>query len=88
MDPVLPAAAELQSLRDIQEMTPPSWWPPAPGWWLVGLILAALLFLVWRWRGPLGRRIRWSSLAFGGWRRGARLALRDLQGRVAAGQTP
>lgn len=88
MDPVLPTAAEFQSLRDIQEMTPPSWWPPAPGWWLAGLILAALLFLVWRWRGLLGRRSRWSGMVFGGWRRGARLALRDLERRVAAGQAP
>lgn len=87
MAQLLPIPAELDSLRDIQEMTPPSWWPPAPGWWLLGLIMGILLFLVWRWRGPLGRRSRWSSLVFGGWRRGARLALRDLQRRVAAGQS-
>ncbi|WP_020413117.1 DUF4381 domain-containing protein [Microbulbifer sp. VTAC004] len=37
-----PEAQELLAqLYDIQEPTPISWWPPAPGWW----ILAAILLL-------------------------------------------
>ncbi len=35
-------------LRDIHLPTAVSWWPPAPGWWIVlGLCLLALLLLVW-----------------------------------------
>ena len=39
-------------LRDIHEPLAPSWWPPAPGWWLVALVLlAAVAWGGWRrWR--------------------------------------
>jgi hypothetical protein len=39
-------------LRDIHLPGPVSWWPPAPGWWLlVGLALGALVFaLLYRMR--------------------------------------
>lgn len=39
-------------LRDIHAATAPSWWPPAPGWWLVGFAaLAILAGVFWRhWR--------------------------------------
>lgn len=39
-------------LRDIHLPGPVSWWPPAPGWWLlVGLVLGALAFaLIYRLR--------------------------------------
>ncbi len=40
------------------EHAPPPlpWWPPAPGWWLLGLlVILAPLLLAWRWRNPLRR---------------------------------
>lgn len=49
----------LQQLRDIHLPADPSWWPPAPGWWLLALLaLAALtgalwwLLQAWRLRRP------------------------------------
>ena len=42
-------------LRDIHEPGGVSWWPPAPGWWLLALVLGALLvFGIVRWH-----RLRW-----------------------------
>ena len=47
----------LQQLRDIHLPADPSWWPPAPGWWLLALIgLAALIWLVNRIRASYRRR--------------------------------
>ena len=42
MNPELP-------LRDIHLPEPISWWPPAPGWWLmaIALIIAAVLLIKW-----------------------------------------
>lgn len=40
----------LSQLRDIHAAAPVSWWPPAPGWWVLALLVFAAL--VW-----LGRRV-------------------------------
>ena len=52
----------LANLRDIIEPLPVSWWPPAPGWWvLLGLGLLGLLALAvrgWRsWQANAYRRV-------------------------------
>ena len=48
--PPIDPAALLDMLRDIQLPTAVSWWPPAPGWWL----LSVAVLLVY-----LGRRYEW-----------------------------
>lgn len=59
---VAAAAKQGPELRDIHLPAEPSWWPPAPGWWvLAGLLLVALLAGVWLWRRhrrALGQRQR------------------------------
>ena len=48
-------------LRDIHLPADISWWPPAPGWWLiVGLILSVTLFWKWWYRRKL--RLKFSAI--------------------------
>ncbi len=64
------------SLRDIHGPDPVAWWPPAPGWWLLALALAALLWLAWRYRPQIRIAIR------SPWRWDAARRLRDLRRRA------
>ncbi len=60
-------ADPLSNLRDWHLPDPVSWWPPAPGWWLVaGVLLATLLLTAHVWR-------RWHQQ-----RTSTRIALRQL----------
>jgi len=34
----------LAQLKDIHSAGDPGWWPPAPGWWVLGLLLLLILF--------------------------------------------
>jgi len=45
-------------LKDIHLPADPSWWPPAPGWWALAvlLIVALAIGLPWAWRR--GRSVR------------------------------
>ena len=56
-----PNSASLENLQDIVTPAPVSWWPPAPGWWalFVVLLVVAMVvtFRVWRtWNGNAYRR--------------------------------
>jgi len=43
----------LSQLRDIHSAAPVPWWPPAPGWWVLALLV--LVLLVWMGRRVLAR---------------------------------
>ncbi|TVP54696.1 MAG: DUF4381 domain-containing protein [Halomonadaceae bacterium] len=62
MDNLTPLQKTLNELHDVIPPGPFSLWPPAPGWWLLaGLVLLVLALLIWRlWRylAPLQRRRR------------------------------
>lgn len=71
--------ASLQNLHDIVLPAPPGWWPPAPGWYVLAVLLLA--FALW-W----GRRA-WQRWRADRYRREALKAFRALQadpGRLAA----
>lgn len=59
---------DLSQLRDIHTPAAVSWWPPAPGWWLLALLVVATGIGVgaWLW---LYQRNRWRRAALGELRR-------------------
>lgn len=61
----------LAQLRDIHLPEPVSWWPPAPGWWLVALVVVGLLVV--------GGRIFIKYIRRNRYRRVALVELRCLQ---------
>jgi len=61
-------------LRDIHLPEPISWWPPAPGWWILLIVVPTLAFLLaWLWRWLRRKTPR-------------KLALQELESIVQGGQ--
>ena len=52
-----PTAAATLDLRDIHAAAAPAFWPPAPGWWVLAVVLLAMLVLLGVW-GARRYRIR------------------------------
>jgi hypothetical protein len=52
------AATQGPELRDIHLPAPPSWWPPAPGWWLLACAIAALSFFIFLYLYKKAQRAR------------------------------
>jgi len=48
----------LSRLRDIHAATEPGWWPPAPGWWVLAVLMAAMLALALRYGYQRWRVVR------------------------------
>lgn len=52
-----PAPVPQLPLRDIHLPEPISWWPPAPGWWIVAAITIISVFFIGRWLLRRHRRL-------------------------------
>jgi len=53
----------LSQLRDIHPPVTGGLWPPAPGWWLLALVIIALIaVIIWLWRRHR-QKSRWRRLA-------------------------
>ncbi|MGF1643492.1 MAG: DUF4381 domain-containing protein [Thiotrichales bacterium] len=66
------------ALRDIRDLDPAHWWPPASGWWLVVAgVAVGLVLAYWGWRYWRDRKHQW--------RRDARLELVALRRQLRVG---
>jgi hypothetical protein len=74
---VISDPASLENLRDLALPAPAPWWPPAPGWWILGagLVTAGLVAL---WRA-------WRRYRADAYRRQARRELDAIARRLDAG---
>ena len=61
---------DLSQLRDIHLPEPISWWPPAPGWWLLAALIVAIV---------LGLYVMYRRHRRNGWRRSALAELASLR---------
>lgn len=50
-------AAPMLPLKDVHPGLVPTWWPPAPGWWLLFGAVVLVAFGLWRWQHVRRRRI-------------------------------
>ena len=75
---------DLRPLRDIHDSLGHPWWPLAPGWWLVLLLLVALAALIWRSRRARLLLPALPLLRIGDWRWDARRELQRLRRRREA----
>ncbi|MEW6221286.1 MAG: DUF4381 domain-containing protein [Thermodesulfobacteriota bacterium] len=75
-----PAADPLAELRPLHLPPPVSWWPPAPGWWLLAGLALGLFGLAWYWRrrGQVRRAALAELQALAGSARETREQLRQL----------
>ena len=57
LNPQAQAPNPLDQLRDIHLPEPISWWPPAPGWWILAVASCALLAWILKYlHQPLSRQ--------------------------------
>ncbi|MCP5276431.1 MAG: DUF4381 domain-containing protein [Burkholderiales bacterium] len=40
----------LAALRSLHAPSPVSWWPPAPGWWIAGVLAVIFIVLIYRYK--------------------------------------
>lgn len=55
---MIPELELLARLRDVHPSAAPSWWPPAPGWWLALVLAVALAVIAIRYLPGWWRRLR------------------------------
>ncbi|MCB1757144.1 MAG: DUF4381 domain-containing protein [Gammaproteobacteria bacterium] len=72
-----PQTDPLAELRDLAMPEAVSWWPPAPGWWLLLLILVLSVWGIWRW---------WKRARADSWRKQALDELAAIQRLAADGR--